>query len=293
MYVLAHLSDPHLGPLPRPRARELAGKRVLGFYNWHRSRKNIHRAEALAAIVADLRAHRPNHIALTGDLTNLSLPAEFEAARAWLDAFGTADEITVVPGNHDYYVQRGEHGPHTLWSDFMRGDEGETFPFLRRRGPLAIVGLSSAVAPAPFMATGLLGRPQLEKFALLLASLADEDAFRVILIHHPPVRTPGDRFKRLIDTEGFRSVVRAHGADLVLHGHDHVHSVSYIEGPEGARIPVAGVPSASATGGHGDPAAYNLFRIEKDGAAWRCEATTRGFRRTGSEIVPIATRMLN
>jgi 3',5'-cyclic AMP phosphodiesterase CpdA len=158
MYVLAHLSDPHLGPLPRPRARELAGKRVLGFYNWHRSRKNIHRAEALAAIVADLRAHRPNHIALTGDLTNLSLPAEFEAARAWLDAFGTADEITVVPGNHDYYVQRGEHGPHTLWSDFMRGDEGETFPFLRRRGPLAIVGLSRGGGPPPGNWAGRGGR---------------------------------------------------------------------------------------------------------------------------------------
>ncbi len=58
-------------------------------------------------------------------------------------------------------------------------------------------------------------------------------------------------------------------------------------------ISKAGVPSASSTGGHGDPAAYNLFRIEKDGDAWRCEATTRGFRRTGSEIVPITTRMLN
>ena len=30
MFRLAHLSDPHVGPLPRPRLRELVGKRVTG-----------------------------------------------------------------------------------------------------------------------------------------------------------------------------------------------------------------------------------------------------------------------
>ncbi len=38
MFVLAHLSDPHLGPLPRARMRELASKRMLGFVNWRRGR---------------------------------------------------------------------------------------------------------------------------------------------------------------------------------------------------------------------------------------------------------------
>jgi 3',5'-cyclic AMP phosphodiesterase CpdA len=292
MFVLAHLSDPHLGPLPRLRARELAGKRVLGFYNWHRSRKNIHRPETLDAIVSDLKAHKPDHIALTGDLTNLSLPEEFAAAHRWLEAFGTPREITVVPGNHDYYVRRRDHGPHTLWSEFMRGDDGADFPFLRRRGPLALIGLSSAIATAPFMATGTLGQPQVDHFATLLAGLAGQDVFRCVLVHHPPVTKTGDRFKRLIDADAFRRVVKMHGADLVLHGHDHVHSVHYLEGPDGARVPVVGVPSASVTGGHGDPAAYNLYRIAKRDNAWHCEAVTRGFRRHGPEIVQIASRSL-
>ena len=43
MFVLAHLSDPHLGPVPTPRLAELAGKRALGFLNWHRKRRAIHR----------------------------------------------------------------------------------------------------------------------------------------------------------------------------------------------------------------------------------------------------------
>ena len=59
----------------------------------------------LAALVADLKARTPDHIAVTGDLVNLSLPSEFVAARAWLDALGNPRDVSVVPGNHDAYVQ--------------------------------------------------------------------------------------------------------------------------------------------------------------------------------------------
>ena len=37
-FTLAHLSDPHLAPLPQPRATELLGKRALGYVNWVRNR---------------------------------------------------------------------------------------------------------------------------------------------------------------------------------------------------------------------------------------------------------------
>jgi len=67
-----------------------------------------------------------------------------------------------------------------------------------------------------------------------------------------------------------------HGVELILHGHDHIHSTMWFEGPNG-NIPAIGVPSASALAhGHYPAAAYNLFRIEKDNAGWRCEQTVRG-----------------
>jgi hypothetical protein len=63
---------------------------------------------------------------------------------------------------------------------------------------------------------------------------------------------------------------------LVLHGHDHVHSTIWIDGPNGP-IPALGVPAASALArGRHPAAAYNLFSIERDGAAWRCEQSIRG-----------------
>ena len=87
-------------------------------------------------------------------------------------------------------------------------------------------------------------------------------------------------------------MLREHGADLVLHGHDHVHSVVYLDGPDGKKVPMAGVPSASASAGHGDLAAYNLYSIGKANGAWQCEAVTRGFRRDQDGISEIARRML-
>ena len=86
MFVLAHLSDPHLGPLPPPRWRELLGKRATGFINWRRKRHLIHRGDVLARIVADLKAQAPDHIAVSGDLVNISLPGEYLPALAWLSS---------------------------------------------------------------------------------------------------------------------------------------------------------------------------------------------------------------
>jgi 3',5'-cyclic AMP phosphodiesterase CpdA len=130
MFVLAHLSDPHLGPLPPPQWRELLGKRATGFINWRRKRHLIHRGDVLARIVADLKAQAPDHIAVTGDLVNLALPGEYAPARAWLATLGSPADVTLVPGNHDAYVRSGIAASLAHWGDFMRGDEAAGFPFL-------------------------------------------------------------------------------------------------------------------------------------------------------------------
>ena len=85
-------------------AYQLAGKRGLGYINWHRGRKYIHRRETLDAVTRDLKTIATDHIAVTGDLANLSLPIEYAAARAWLETLGPPRDVTVIPGNHDAYV---------------------------------------------------------------------------------------------------------------------------------------------------------------------------------------------
>jgi 3',5'-cyclic AMP phosphodiesterase CpdA len=277
--TLAHLSDPHLGPLPPPRLHQLIGKRAIGYLNWKRGRHAIHRRDVLDAVVADIKAQSPDHIAITGDLINLALPDEFTQARVWLGNVGTPHDVTLVPGNHDAYV-RPTKKQISEWKEYMRGDsvrEGTplSFPFLRRRGPLTLIGVSSSVPTGPFMATGRLGSDQLDALDRGLAQLDSDPNFRVLLIHHP--LSSKASHKRLTDADALLTLLKRRGADLILHGHDHIHSTMWFEGPHG-RIPAIGVPSASAMPHrHYPPAAYNLFSITRDGNAWRCEQRVRGF----------------
>ena len=274
-FTLAHLSDPHLAPLPKPRLIELAGKRALGYVNWTRNRHKYQRREVLDALVADVRSQAPDHIAVTGDLVNLALEAEFAPARAWLDGVGPPDRVTTIPGNHDAYVRATSDRFGETIGPYLAGDDGSIgFPAVRRRGPLALITLSTAVPTLPLMATGKLGRDQLAALAAVLERHAAEDVFRVLLVHHP--LKSDARHKRMTDAAELLALLRRHGVELILHGHDHIHSTMWFEGPHG-NIPALGVPSASALAhGHYPAAAYNLFRIEKDDAGWRCEQTVRG-----------------
>jgi len=287
-FVLAHLSDPHLPPLPRPTLFELMGKRIGGFVNWHKRRRHFHLAPVLDRIVDDLKVQPANHIAVTGDLVNLSLPAEFPQAYAFLRRLGFPQDVTVVPGNHDTYVWSKRRYPERHWADYMRGDAmpadaAPRFPFVRRRGPLTLIGLSTAVPTLSFRATGRLGAAQLGR----LADLLDEHAgtFRVVLIHHPPQTKPEWRDRRLIDGDAFIALLRKHGAELVLHGHEHLDLVRWFETPE-CKVAAVGVPSASGTvGWKYDPAAYNLYVVEGNAGAWHCEMISRGLDRDGTRII--------
>jgi 3',5'-cyclic AMP phosphodiesterase CpdA len=287
MFVLAHLSDPHLAPLPAPRFSELASKRLTGFLNWQRKRRDIHDADMLERLVEDLRLQGPDHVAVLGDLANLSLPEEFVAGRRWLTALGRASDVTVVPGNHDAYVHTMRTTATRAWANYMRGDEEADirFPFIRRRGPVALVGLSSAIPTAPFRATGKIGADQLQRLKETLALLATQGVFRIVMIHHPPQSEPGRESERLLDGAAFIAVLAEAGAELVLHGHEHINSVSWLAGPDHRRIPVIGVPSASAIqGGHWEAAGYNLYHIDGRDTEWRCRMVSRAANETGAIV---------
>ncbi len=274
MFILAHLSDLHLAA--RPRLAELAGKRGLGFINWHRKRKYLHRPEVLEAIRRDLKSQPHDHVAVTGDLVNFSLDDEYRRAAAWLAALGSPRDVSVVPGNHDTYVRGTEGAPAAFWGDQMRGDDGlDRFPSLRRRGDVALIALSTALPTGPFLATGRLGDRQLAGLAEALAQT--RGLFRIVLIHHPPQSPLRRHLRRLVDAAQLCAVLATHGAELLLHGHDHRRAVVWLQGPQATEIPAVGVPSASARAPHGgeDAAGYNIFRIDGSSGAWRCEFIAR------------------
>ncbi len=289
-FLLAHLSDPHIGPLPKPRLRELIGKRLTGYINWRR-RSNIHSMDVLSRIVADMRAQKPDHVAMTGDILNIGLPTEFPLARAWMRTLGRPEEVSFVPGNHDAYVRSAL--PRILetfapWSA-SDGEAHTRFPWLRVRGEVALIGVSSAIATAPFLASGEVGRAQSAALEALLAETGARGLMRVVMIHHPPWRGGASPGRGLRDARAFEAIIARQGAELILHGHNHRLLRHHIAG-EGRRVPVIGVASASAV--PGTPrhrAAYHLYAIERAANGWRIEARVRGILPGSDAIGDIET----
>ena len=284
MFRLAHLTDPHVGPLPRPRLRQLLGKRITGYVNWSRGRKASHDMELLGQLVTDLRDQNPDHIACTGDICNIGLPNEWPTSRVFLEGLGSSEAVSFVPGNHDAYVPGALEGLLGEIAPWVAGDDGPAgrFPYLRRRGPLALVGLSSAIPTAPFVASGKLGSKQLKAAEAMLADLTGQACCRVVMVHHPPHVGGAPPGRNLTDARAFETMMRRVGADLVLHGHNHIGTVAWIKGPNG-RIPVIGAPSASARGGaivH--RAGYHLYTISQDADGYAYTAELRGLRADGS-----------
>ncbi len=271
-FTIAHLSDVHLPPPRLPSLGELDAKRLLGVANWIWRRRALHTLRTAQLLLDDLARQRPDHVVVTGDLVNFGLESEVVAAGRWLAGVGSPERVSVVPGNHDIYTHQGAGACLANWSRNMTGSgpgaelaAGPQFPYVRRLEHVAIVGLNSALPTPPFRAFGEIGDGQRARLAALLDQLEGEGAVRVVLIHHPPLPGLAKPNSALRDADQLAEVLRRHGAELVLHGHNHRAMATTLVGPNGPGA-VIGVPSASIAVPHGQqtPAAYNLYRIAAD-----------------------------
>lgn len=283
MFRLAHVSDVHLGPLPDVTYRDLASKRMVGYVNWQRHRRHIMQDGVIGSIIADIKAVGVDHLAVTGDLVNLALDGEIELAKLWLETLGPADDVSVVPGNHDAYVPGAFDKVCRSWGAWMTGDgqnapaDRHAFPYVRVRGKVALIGVSSARATAPFMANGFFREDQSHRLGLLLDRAEKQGLFRIVMIHHPPVRGAVAQHKRLFGIGNFQKTISRHGAELILHGHSHEPTLYSIDGKDKQSVPVVGVAAGGQAIGGAHPAAqWNLLEISGEPQAWALRLIRRG-----------------
>jgi 3',5'-cyclic AMP phosphodiesterase CpdA len=276
-FTLAHLSDLHVTPIRVRNPFELANKRALGWLSWRRRRRHEHREEILEALLADLEAMAPDHVAVTGDLTNVGLTSEIAEAVPWLERLGGPSHVSIIPGNHDAYSAPVEPRRFAAWAPYLvdvggaeaggSGGGGASlgtfgFPTVRRAQRMALVGLCSACPTAPGLATGRLGAEQLARLEVRLRELGEADLCRIVLVHHPPVAAGQTRRRQLDDGAELRAVLGRSGAELILHGHTHRTSFESVDGPRGP-IPTVGVPSSSSQSAKAERRArYHLYRVE-------------------------------
>jgi 3',5'-cyclic AMP phosphodiesterase CpdA len=299
MFSIGHLSDLHTTPVEVNSPSELLNTRFFGWLSWHTRRRKIHLDGVLEALIDDLAATAPDHIVVTGDLVNISLENEFPVARRWLERLGSPDDVSLVPGNHDAYVAVPKSVSWDLWSDYIRSDRAcggdgavpsdprDAFPTLRVRGPVAVVGVCSALPTASLRATGTVGRAQLDRLEQLLERLTATDLCRMVSIHHPVTDHSTVERRSLTDAAEFRAVLARAGADIVVHGHNHRTLVTKIPGPNHP-IPVVGVRSASDYGHKPHKRAqYHIYDIERiEGPErFRISLRTRGYDAEGARFV--------
>lgn len=276
MFRIAHISDLHIPPMPGIRLGHLASKRLLGLFSWHRKWKTEHEQIILEALLAHIHENRPDHICITGDITYTTLPEEVDKAAEWMSGLGDPHKISLIPGNHDAYVPGALDYAMSQWSRWMQDDEGSSgFPFLHRRGPVDIIGLSSAVPSLPALSLGRIGAEQLARTEDLLDRISATNRPSLLMVHHPPQDGAASPQRALSDRKLLQELLKRKPVNLVLHGHLHYPTRATIDGAAGP-IPVLGAASASTIGNRKSVAHYHLIDIDTD--AGRQEITVRHYQ---------------
>ncbi|MFO0664338.1 MAG: metallophosphoesterase [Polyangiaceae bacterium] len=275
MTKVAHISDLHVLDLAGVPLGRFLNKRITGYANLRFKRNHVHRSEYVRALARALRDSDVDHVAITGDLTNLALETEFVAVKRIIeDDLGfDSSKVSIVPGNHDSYTAGAhrsgrfmEYFGNYVTSDLPVGPD--PFPFVRLRGPVAIVGLSSAIPQMPMIAAGKVGEAQLRALETVLGFPEVKSRTLMLLLHHPIINPASKRkafTNGLWDAEKLLHALRGVERGLLAHGHLHARMLRTVDTKAGL-IAVAGATSASLH--HADPnkmAGYNLYEFGERG----------------------------
>jgi 3',5'-cyclic AMP phosphodiesterase CpdA len=277
-FSLAHFSDVHLGPLPQGSTlANFSPKRIIGAISWAMKRRKLHLPEIAEALIDDLKNARPEHIAFTGDLANIAALSEFQRGVEWLNHIGPSDWLSFIPGNHDAYVAVPWAKSLGLFENYMTSDlrQEEQFPFVRLRRNIALIGVNGATPQNWMRAGGRVGPAQRQRLAEKLRSLRERGFYRAVMIHHPPVPGLAHSLRSLSDANELEEVLELEGADLVIHGHNHTRSLSWLDSKHGP-VPIVGVPSASMIDdGIHQAASWNNYEIDRARGKWQTLVSIR------------------
>lgn len=300
---VAHFSDLHLLDLTGAVPHRLFNKRFTGYLNLRLRRGHKHKPEPVRLGARSLRNLGVDHVVVTGDLSNLSLEREFDRVKDLFenDMGFSPDQISVVPGNHDAYTRGAVRTLrfHKWFERYISCDldrrfassdvppkaGAESFPFVRLRGPLAFIGLSTAVPHPPFVAAGRLGRRQIERLRSILEHPEVRSRTPIVLQHHPPLNPKGfvkTALEGLWDARAELDAMAEVRHGLVLHGHWHTRLRREIPTRAGS-LEIVGATSASLL--HEDErkvAGFNVYDFDDAGrlsqvATHRFDATSKSF----------------
>lgn len=295
---LGHISDLHIFALEQTTPKRFLNKRLVGGTNILFNRGKSHSPQVVQAALDMLDSFGVDHIAITGDLTNLALEEEFRAAANVIDGITDAESrVSVVPGNHDYYVpeieQTGAFERH--FERFQQSDlpsyQLETgYPFCKFFGEdVALIGLNTGIASPPMFAVGKVDEKELRSLEQLLDDPKVRDRYKIVMLHHPLLpfeHSKVEYTRRLVNAHEVLEVLRWKNVNLAIHGHNHYYhklELPHLGAPGTLHICEAGSTSVSSSKNPMSGGKFNVYTIE-DGRLLKIE--TYLFESDGAGFTP-------
>jgi len=222
-------------------------------------------APVVEALTKLTRQQRPDLIVLSGDITQRARPAQFRAARAFVDSLGAP--VLAVPGNHDIALL-------DLWARLRRPYARYSAAFgpdlepIYRSPDLLVLGVNTT---RPWRHKhGEISGQQVDQVAQLLAG-AETAQLRVVVVHQPVAVTRAeDLSNRLRGHAAALERWAEAGADLIMGGHIHL---PYVMPLQGLARPLWAVQAGTAVSSRlrmGVPNSVNLLRWGADSAPGCC-----------------------
>jgi 3',5'-cyclic AMP phosphodiesterase CpdA len=195
MTLLLQISDPHFGTEQPP---------------------------VVDALLRLAKTLQPDLVVMSGDITQRARRAQFNAARAFIDAFG-ATPIVVVPGNHDiplYNVFARIAHPYANYQRVFGRDLEPEF----ESAELLVMGVNTTRARRH--KDGELSAKQVDRVVRRL-ECATPQQLRVVVTHQPVAAARSNDIRNLL--HGREHAIERWsqaGVDLILGGHIHLPYVA-------------------------------------------------------------------
>lgn len=222
---IAHLSDLHI-LAPRGTRDTAAIELTTRFVSFGRSLDPEPRIRNLVASLRAARAAGATHYVVSGDLTEVGTPAQFEAlAEALHHAEVPRDRVVLVPGNHDAYTRadawgRALDGPLAPFRALAADGHGKVID----HDDVVFLPLDVACHQKITRSAGELSSEAADALERRLCDLSGRGRPLVVVLHHHPFEHASRAWQWVDGLRGsarLMKLVERFDDVHVLHGHLH------------------------------------------------------------------------